>query len=61
MAPYKMLVLNEVQVKLIKDTIFNAETAIKNIHKKDKKTSKEKLSVTNVEFFKSLGFIVRNI
>jgi len=35
--PYKMLVLNE-QVKPAKDTIFTAETTIKNIHKKDNKT-----------------------
>jgi len=54
-----MLVLNE-QVKLTKDIIFTAETTIKNIHKKDNKT-KKKLSATNVEFLKSLGFIVRNI
>jgi len=55
-----MLVLNE-QVKPVKDTIFNTETTIKNIHKKDNKTSRKKLSVTNVEFLKSLGFVVRNI
>jgi len=53
-----MLILNE-QVKPTKD--FNAEMTIKNIHKKDNKTSRKKLSVTNVEFLKSLGFIVRNI
>jgi len=54
-----MLVLNE-QVKPTKDTIFNTETTIKNIHKKDNKTSRKKLSATNVEFLKSLGFIIRN-
>jgi len=48
-------------VKPTKDTIFNAETAIKNIHKKDNKTSKKELSAMNVEFLKSLDFIVRNI
>jgi len=52
-----MLVLNE-QVKPAKDTIFNAEMAIKNIHKKDNKISRKKLSAMNVEFLKSLGFIV---
>jgi len=52
-----MLVLNE-QVKPTKDTIFNAETTIKNMHKKDNTTSKKKLSATNVEFLKSLDFIV---
>jgi len=41
-----------------KDTIFNTET-IKNIHKKDNKTSRKKLSATNVEFLK-LGFVVRS-
>jgi len=55
--PYEMLILNK-QVKPTKDTIFNAETTIKNIHKKDNKTSRKKLSATNVEFLKSLGFIV---
>jgi len=55
-----MLVLNE-QAKSTKDIIFNAETTIKNIYKKDNKTSRKKLSATNVEFLKSLGFIVRNI
>jgi len=54
-----MLVLNE-QVKPAKDTIFNAKMTIKNIHKKDNKTLKKKLSATNVEFLKSLGSIVRN-
>jgi len=54
-----MLVLNE-QMKLARDTIFNAETTIKNIHKKDNKTSRKKLSA-NVEFLKSLSFVVRNI
>jgi len=52
--------LNE-QVKSTKDTIFNAETTIKNIHKKDNKALRKKLSATNVEFLKLLGFIVRNI
>jgi len=51
--PFEILVLNE-QVKPVKDTIFNAETAIKNIHKKENKTSRKKLSVTNIEFLKSL-------
>jgi len=54
--PYKMLVLNE-QVKPTKNAIFNAKTTIKNIHKKDNKTSGKKLSATNVEFLK-LGFAV---
>jgi len=58
--PYEMLVLNK-QVKPAKNVIFNAETTIKNIHKKDNETSREKLTATNVEFLKSLGFIVRNI
>jgi len=53
---YKMPVLNE-QVKPAKDTIFNAKTTIKNTHKKEYIPMK-KLSATNVEFFKSLGFIV---
>jgi len=52
--------LNE-QVKLAKNTIFNTETTIKNIYKKDNKTSRKKLSAMNVEFLKSLSFIVRNI
>jgi len=55
-----MLVVNE-QVKLTKNTIFNAETTIKNIHKEDNKTSRKKLSATNIEFLKLLSFIVRNI
>jgi len=56
----EMLILNE-QVKPARDIIFNAETTIKNIHKKDNKTSRKKLSATNVEFLKSLDFVVRNI
>jgi len=55
-----MLVLNE-QMKPARDTIFNAETTIKNIHKKDNKTSRKKLSATNVKFLKSLDFVVQNI
>jgi len=58
--PYKMFVLNK-QVKQAKDTIFNAKTTINNIHKKNNKTSRKKLSATNVEFLKSLGFVIRNI
>jgi len=54
---YEILVLNE----QVKPTIFNAETIIKNIHRKDNKTSRKKLPAANVEFLKSLGFIVRNI
>jgi len=55
-----MLVLNE-QVKPAKDVIFNAEMTIKNIHRKKNKISMKKLTATNVEFLKSLGFVVRNI
>jgi len=50
-----MLVLNE-QVKPAKDTIFNAKTTIKNINKKDNKTSRKKLSAINVKFLKFIGF-----
>jgi len=55
----EIFILNE-KVKPVRDVILNAEMTIKNIHKKDNKTSR-KLSATNVEFLKSLGFIVRNI
>lgn len=48
----EMLVLNE-QVKQARDTIFVKEsTAVRS-------SDKKKLTVSNVQFLKSLGFVVR--
>jgi len=49
-------VLNE-QVKLTRNTFFNAERAIRSI----KSLSRKELIASNVKFLKSLGFVARNI
>jgi len=49
----EILVLNE-QVKSTRNTFFNAETTIKSIQS----FSKKKLTASNVEFLKTLSFVV---